>query len=79
MLVSSGWRRRGPQRAGVGHGDNDDHGDGVGDGNDTSQGGYGDGTLEGSGRGDTSHAGGQEALACRFEVEESLGEARHWK
>jgi hypothetical protein len=52
------------------------YGDSVGDGDDASQGGYGDGTLEGSGRGGATRAGGQEVLARRSEAGEAPGEAQ---
>jgi hypothetical protein len=52
------------------------HGDDVGDGDDASQECYGDDTLERSGRGNTTHAGGQEVLTCRSEAREVPGEAQ---
>jgi hypothetical protein len=52
------------------------YGDSVGDGDGVSQGGYGDGTLEGSGRGGATRAGGQEVLARRSEAGEAPGEAQ---
>jgi hypothetical protein len=51
--------------------DSDNHGDS----DDMSQGGYDDGTLEVSSRGDATRAGGQEVLSCRSEAGEAPGEA----
>jgi hypothetical protein len=51
----------------------------FGDGDDTSQGGYDDDTLEGSSHGGATRVGGQEVLACRSKAREASGEARHWE
>jgi hypothetical protein len=51
----------------------------FGDGDDTSQGGYDDDTLEGSSHGGATRVGGQEVLACRSKAREASGEARRWE
>jgi hypothetical protein len=66
----------------VAHGDSDNRGDGVGDGDDASQGGYSNDTLEGDQEEEattTTPTGGQEVLTCISEAEEAPGEAQRWE